>query len=203
MIKKQKKGFAQHHSDAGFSQNTTSVREVKKKSGAGFTLIELLVVIAVIGMISSIVLVALGPVRARSRDTKRIAEVRQLSLIFEQEATDLSTRALATPCNAAYIDISTCVTTGFTVTSGVNFTAFKDPSTTGTSCKGTASGTQSTSTCQYSVSRENGAGGATVGDYQICFYLEQAASGTGLVAGLNSIYSSPTAGGGNFRSSCK
>jgi len=50
----------------------------KKIEQRGFTLIELLVVIAVIGLLASIVLVSVGSVRAKSRDAKRIAEIKQL-----------------------------------------------------------------------------------------------------------------------------
>jgi len=44
----------------------------------GFTLIELLIVIAVIGILSSVVLVGLGPVQKQGRDARRISDLRQV-----------------------------------------------------------------------------------------------------------------------------
>lgn len=54
--------------------------KMKKK---GFTLIELLVVIAIIGLLSTLAVVALNSARAKSRDAKRIADVKQMQTALE------------------------------------------------------------------------------------------------------------------------
>ena len=54
-----------------------------KQTSRGFTLIELLVVIAIIGILSSVVLASLNSARQKSRDSRRIADVRQLQTAFE------------------------------------------------------------------------------------------------------------------------
>ncbi len=54
----------------------------------GFTLIELLVVIAIIGILASIVLASMGTARAKARDAKRIADIKNIQLALETYYTD-------------------------------------------------------------------------------------------------------------------
>jgi len=56
---------------------------MKFKSNKGFTLIELLVVIAIIGILASVVLVALNSSRVKARDVRRLSDLRQITTAIE------------------------------------------------------------------------------------------------------------------------
>lgn len=58
------------------------------KNKNGFTLIELLVAISIIGLLASVILVALTEARKKARDTKRIADITTLQKALEIYITD-------------------------------------------------------------------------------------------------------------------
>ncbi|MEK9152091.1 MAG: prepilin-type N-terminal cleavage/methylation domain-containing protein [Patescibacteria group bacterium] len=90
---------------------------MNKSNSKGFTLIELLVVIAIIGLLSTLAVVALNSARQKSRDSKRVADVKQMQTALELFFADqnlypaaASATVLgynATPANALKILCST------------------------------------------------------------------------------------------------
>lgn len=54
-----------------------------KINDRGFTIIEMLVVVAVIGLLSSVILTALGPARDKAKDARIIQEMNQIRSIAE------------------------------------------------------------------------------------------------------------------------
>ncbi len=53
------------------------------KNKKGFTLIELLVVIAIIGLLATLSVVALNNARQKSRDAKRVSDIKQIQTALE------------------------------------------------------------------------------------------------------------------------
>lgn len=61
---------------------------MNNKNQKGFTLIELLVVIAIIGLLSTMSVVALNQARQKSRDAKRLSDMKQIQTALELYFTD-------------------------------------------------------------------------------------------------------------------
>lgn len=61
---------------------------MKASNEKGFTLIELLVVIAIIGLLSSVIVATLSTARAKSRDARRISDIREIQKALELYADD-------------------------------------------------------------------------------------------------------------------
>ena len=69
----------------------------------GFTLIELLIVIAIMGVLSSLVLSNFATVRARSRDTQRKSDLRQIQAALENFRADQGIYPLSmVPCGQSF-----------------------------------------------------------------------------------------------------
>jgi len=72
------------------------------KKQKGFTLIELLVVIAIIGLLSTLAVVALNNARMKSRDAKRVSDIKQIQTALELYYNDASAYPTALGTSIAY-----------------------------------------------------------------------------------------------------
>ena len=147
----------------------------------GFTLIELLVVIAIIGLLSTLAIVSLNTARAKARDAKRVADVRQMATILAMEATTDENAALLLVDNLTACDNGTLTTLCANPNQVSQFSKFIDPSNNSTACDITAAvgaidcDGVGGSTCAYTVVTA----GATVGNTTIMFCLEDGANSLG------------------------
>lgn len=85
------------------------------KMRKGFTLIELLVVIAIIALLSTLAVVALNNARQKSRDAKRVADIKQVQTALELYFTDQNAYPVASPAVVLGDATHTCLssTNGF------------------------------------------------------------------------------------------
>lgn len=59
-----------------------------KEKSLGFTLIELLVVVAIVSLLASVMMISISKSRSKARDTKRIADIRNLRLALDLYSYD-------------------------------------------------------------------------------------------------------------------
>ncbi len=82
-----------------------------QKIAKGFTLVELLVVIAIIGLLSTVAVVSLNSARTKSRDAKRVADVKQIQTALELYFNDTNAYPVEETATALGITGKTILTT--------------------------------------------------------------------------------------------
>ena len=74
------------------------------KFSKGFTLVELLVVVAIIGILATVVVVSVSGVRSKSRDARRISDIREIAAALQLYFNDQNQFPSATdPLAPSYI----------------------------------------------------------------------------------------------------
>lgn len=141
------------------------------KNKKGFTLIELLVVIAIIGLLSTLAVVALTSARQKARDSKRVADMKQLQTAMEMFFSANGTYK-PTGCAGANTAVSACTGTGAAGLADFmgNIANLKDPSKPAALCNHTtvtSPPTLCTSLCDYAFSEA-----ATAATFKVAFCLE-------------------------------
>lgn len=138
------------------------------KNKKGFTLIELLVVIAIIGLLSTLAVVALTSARTKARDSKRVADMKQVQTAMELYYSANN----AYPACAAGTLVSACGVLAPDYLPGV--ANLKDPGGVATACADPAA-----AKCNYSF------GAPVAGEFEVNFWLEGATGD--LAAGAHTV----------------
>ena len=92
----------------------------------GFTLIELLVVVAIIGLLSTLSIVALNTARAKARDARRVSDIKQiqtaLELYYNDNAAYPSSTATLVPAYMGQVPTNPTPNNDGNCTAGVGYT---------------------------------------------------------------------------------
>jgi len=80
----------------------------------GFTLIEILVVIAIIGLLSTLAVVSLNNARSKSRDAKRVSDIKQVMTALELYYADNNGYPSGTSIDIGSSSAAVCLATGST-----------------------------------------------------------------------------------------
>lgn len=105
------KGFTLH-----LLQGSRELNPKEKRKGAGFTLVELLVVVAILGLLSGMVIISIKHVKAKARDSQRVADINSLGTALGLYHNDFN----AYPIYDGYIEdqgnaLATALTTAGTI----------------------------------------------------------------------------------------
>ncbi|MEK7211996.1 MAG: prepilin-type N-terminal cleavage/methylation domain-containing protein [Patescibacteria group bacterium] len=127
----------------------------------GFTLIELLVVIAIIGLLSTLAVVSLNNARQKSRDAKRVSDIKQIQTALELYFADQN----------AYPTEAVAVTLGATDDDTLASTSGFAAAAVGTTYMGAVPANQGPGGAGYSYTSADGS------TYSLTFTLEGATGG--------------------------
>ena len=158
------------------------MKTLRNKHQKGFTLIELLVVIAIIGLLASVVLLALNSARAKSRDAKRVADIRQLASAMELYFNDANTY----PVQAAAAATIPGLATGYI--GAIPGAPTPADNKTGATCTTTNNVYNYNSYKDSAAATASVAGDATALNYHIAFCLGDVTGG--LTAGTHTLSAS-------------